>query len=76
MNDMVFMEVWTKTVDGKLCYVYQGMCDCFLTRWITQTEWDLQLTVRVSDGILLYNDSKGKEILVYEEDDAEWNLYD
>jgi hypothetical protein len=77
------MRHYTITRDSKIMHVYEGQCqseswtnNSFLTRWITQSPWDGKLTLKMTDGGMIYMDSSGKEMLVYEEDEEEYHMYD
>jgi hypothetical protein len=60
--------------DGKNWFVQMGYCDKRPTKWITTTPWtDFIICLQVVDGELTYSDSKGAPMLVYEDDDDEWN---
>ena len=56
-------------------HVYSGLCNGIPTKWITKTKWDYSITVKIVDGELMYKDSKGNEILIYEDDEEEYHLY-
>lgn len=49
-------------------HVYFGTCDGVPMKWITFTKWDG--SIRFVNG--KYTDTKGKEILVFEDDEDEW----
>ena len=48
--------------------VYVGLCDGVLTKWVTLDTWNGKL--RFTGGV--YKDTKGGEILVFEDDEDEW----
>ncbi|RPF82127.1 MAG: hypothetical protein CBC65_000870 [Rhodothermaceae bacterium TMED105] len=50
-------------------HVYVGLCDGVLTKWVTFSAWDGKL--RLVEGV--YKDTKGREILVFEDDEDEWD---
>lgn len=55
-------------------YVYEGICDGEETKYIVQhgdnEEWDKKITLKFSPSEgLLYFDSKGKQILVFTNDE-------
>lgn len=66
-----------KEVNGVKVYIYFGLCNGIPTKWITQSEWDYKLSIqRNEDGTGFdYIDSKNQEILVFEQDEEEWELF-
>lgn len=49
-------------------HVYVGLCDGVLTKWVTFEDWNGKL--RFTGGG--YEDSNGREILVFEDDEDGW----
>ena len=68
---------YTKKVNQIKLYIYIGTCNDILTKWITQSNWDFKLRVQINeDGTGIdYIDSKNQEVLVYEKDEEEWDLF-
>jgi len=58
--------------NNKKYYVYIGICDNILTKWITQSKWNGIYIQFYNDNFILYKDSKNKEILIYEDDENGW----
>ncbi len=56
-------------------YVYQGLCDGRPTKWVTKSKWDFKISIRFDKdkGEVVYSDSTGKPILVFEDDEEEWD---
>lgn len=76
-NPIGFMitDIYKVIKSNKIWYVYQGKCNGYNTKWITQTPWDYLIFVKIINHTLVYKDNKGKIILVFEEDDNEWNKW-
>jgi hypothetical protein len=70
-------ETYTKKVDLRTYHVYVGKCDKIPTKWVTRTKWNYKINISYNkdEGELEYLDDKGKEILVYEKDEEEWEMY-
>ena len=80
MNEPLFVssfrvkEMEHRVVVHKLLgtrHVYVGLCDGVLTKWVTLEKWNG--TLRLIEGV--YKDSKGGEILVFEDDEDEWDAW-
>lgn len=66
LSDLTHKEVSSR-------HVYTGLCDGVKTRWITfQHPWNGKLRFVRGE----YMDSDTKEILVYEEDEEEYSLWE
>ena len=66
-----------KIINNKVHHIYIGTLDGVPTKWITKTRWkDKKINMRFDKkkGIVYY-DSKGNEILCYEEDQEEYKKY-
>jgi len=65
-----------RIVNGIEHYVYTGLCNGILTKWITRTEWDYKISVKFNreKGELDYCDSNKHEIFVYEEDEEDFGF--
>ena len=48
-------------------------CDDTPTKWITQGEWDGQLSMKIVNGDEFYIDGDGDRMYVYEEDEEEYH---
>ena len=55
--------------NGLARHVYTGLCDDVMTKWVTVQPWNGK--IRFAGGV--YMDSNGREILVFEEDESEYN---
>jgi hypothetical protein len=53
-------------------FVYKGTCDGIPTKWVTKTEWDGNITLKLVNNKLKYFDIDEDEILVFNEDDVEY----
>ena len=77
-NGAKINDVYRFESDGVNYYVYEGLCNDRLTKWITKSEWDYKITI-CFDGVGHYPaDSKGDFITVLEKDDPNdiesWNI--
>ena len=68
-------RTWTVARDGKTFFVYSGTCDGICTKWITESQWDFNMSVRMVDGLLVYTDGDGQPVLVWESDEAEYHQW-
>jgi hypothetical protein len=59
---------------GKTQYfVYEGTCDSIPTKWLTKSEWNGKIKVKMlNNKEIKYTDINGDEILVFDEDDVEY----
>ena len=69
---MEIVKTYQVKIENVLHYVYEGTCDGIPTKWVTKTKWDGKLSVMMKDGEILYTDTNGSPILVFEEDDVEY----
>ena len=69
------MTKYTKTVNGTLYHICEGLCDDIPTKWVTLSEWDGIISIQMVDGELKYSDGNGKEMLVFESDETGWLIY-
>ena len=53
-------------------YVYDGLCDGRPTKWMTTTQWDGMMKLKFENGEIVYEDSKGKVMLVFEKGEMEF----
>ena len=76
-NGIKINNKYTKKVNQIKLYIYIGTCNDILTKWITQSNWDFKLRVQINeDGTGIdYIDSKNQEVLVYEKDEEELDLF-
>ena len=76
MMGVVISRVYPVRIKRVIHYVNKGWCDGIPTMWITrQKKWDKQISVAFKDGEVRYSDTNGDEILVFEPDEEEWDLY-
>ena len=70
-------NIYTKNINDTILYIYVGLCNNKLTKWITQSVWDYKLRFQIKEDKsgIDYIDSKNQEVLVYENDEDEWNLF-
>ena len=72
------MEIDTETVIEKsegTFFVCTGRCDGILTKWITNSKWDGNLSLSFEDGKMMYKDSKGQRVKVLEADEEGFNAW-
>ena len=58
--------------NGLTMYVYQGLCDDVPTMWVTQGVWNGKMNMRMRNGEAVFVDSFGREILIFDENDPEF----
>ncbi len=63
-----------KIKDNEL-FVHEGTCNGIPTKWVTHSKWNFKIKVQMINNEIKYKDSDGNEILVFEEDDEEYNTY-
>ena len=70
-------NTYTKQINGIKLYIYVGICNDIDTKWVTQSKWDYKLRIQMNEDRteLNYIDSKNQEVLVYENDEEEWDLF-
>ena len=71
---MIFTHT-KKTVNGIKLHIYSSICDGRPTKYITKKKWDYKLSFYNINGEMTYLDGSKQEVLVYEKDDAEYELY-
>jgi hypothetical protein len=76
-NGIQILNTYAKQANGFQLHIYVGQCNGILTKWVTQSDWDFKLRIQVNADMtdVDYFDSNNKEVLVYEQDEAEWELY-
>jgi len=55
-------------------FVYEGTCDGIPTKWVTKSEWNGKITLKMVNNELKYFDINGDEINVFDENDDEYNF--
>jgi len=70
-------NTYTKKINGIKLYIYVGICNDIPTKWVTQSKWDFKLRIQMNEDRtgVDYIDSSNKEVLVYEKDEEEWDLF-
>jgi len=71
---MELNNIYSTHYKNKPRIVYEGLCDSIPTKWITTTKWDFKISIQHVNGELLYTDSKGNEIIVFDIDDKEYEI--
>jgi hypothetical protein len=77
-NGITLLSEYNKVVNGKNLYIYVGMCNNVLTKWVTQTKWNYKVKIQMNDANndIVYIDSKNQEMFCFEKDDEdEWELF-
>jgi hypothetical protein len=64
-----------KIVNGEKIHVYSSICDGRPTKYITKYKWDYKLSFCVINGEMIYLDGNKQEVLVYEDDEPEYDLF-
>jgi hypothetical protein len=72
---MDIKNIYRKIVNNTKYYVYNGTCDRIPTKWITKTKWDYKITAKFTNGEVFYYDTNKNKILVYDNEDPEFNIY-
>jgi hypothetical protein len=55
-------------------FVYEGTCDGIPTKWVTKSKWDGKIKIKMlNNKEIKYTDSSSDEILVFDEEDVEYN---
>jgi hypothetical protein len=68
---------YTRNIHGKKLYIYVGICNDTLTKWVTQSKWNFKMYIQMNSDAtdLDYIDDKKQEMLVFETDEEGWALY-
>ena len=76
-DGITMITTYSKTIGGKSLFIYVGMCNNILTKWVTQSPWDYKLKIQKNDEQpdFVYIDSKNCEILCLEQNEADWDVY-
>ena len=76
-DGITMITTYSKTIDGITLFIYVGMCNNTLTKWVTQSPWDFKLKIdRYEDQPeCVYIDSKNCEILCLEQSEDDWDVY-
>lgn len=64
-----------RIVPGVKVHVYYAICDGRPTKYITKKKWDYKLSFCNINGEMIYLDGNKQEVLVYEKDEDEYELY-
>ena len=59
----------------KLLYIYAGIINDNYCKYITINKWDGKISAKLENNDLVYRDSKGDIIKVYDKNDDEYNDY-
>lgn len=55
--------------EKKKYYLYIGSVDGRPTQWVTETKWNYNINVHLTNNDMVYLDDEGKQIHVFEEGD-------
>jgi hypothetical protein len=69
---MEIYDSYTISIENIQHFVYEGICDGILTKWITKLTWDGKINIQIINKKLKYIDSHGNEILIFDENDIEY----
>jgi DNA polymerase III epsilon subunit-like protein len=58
--------------DGRRLHLYEGSCNGIPTQWVTTSEWDGKIAVKMVNGEAAYSDGHNEPILVYEPGEDGW----
>ncbi len=59
----------------KLLYIYKGIVNDNYCKYITTNKWDGKISVKLENQDLVYRDTKGDIIEVYDKNDAKYDDY-
>ena len=76
-DGITLITTYSKTINRKKKFVYVGMCNNTLTKWVTQSPWDYKIKIQKYDEQpdVIYIDSENCEILCLEQSEKEWDVY-
>jgi len=76
-NGITLLNKYNKIVNGKNLYIYVGLCNNVVTKWVTQTKWDYKVKIQMNDANndIVYTDSKNQEMFCFEKDEDEWEMF-
>ena len=61
--------------NNKLLYIYVAIVDGNYCKYITTNKWNYKISVKLENNDLVYYDSNGDIIKVYDKNDTEYNDY-
>ena len=71
---MELTKIYEIKINNVQHFVYEGTCDGIPTKWVTKTEWNGKITLKMVNNELKYFDSYGHGIDIFDEDDAEYKF--
>ena len=76
-NGNIILREYDKIVNGIKVYICMGLCNNIATKWVTRSKWDYTIRIQMNSTRtdVVYIDSNGHEMLVFEDDEDEWSLY-
>jgi hypothetical protein len=76
-NGIKINSMYTKKINGIKLYIYIGICNDILTKWVTQSKWDFKLHIQMNEARngIDYIDSKNQEVIIYEKDEEGFELF-
>ena len=76
-SDFKIIREYEITKNKNKLYICIALCNNINTKYITKTKWDYKISVKFDNQIndLIYKDTNEQQILVYEKDEPEYELY-
>jgi hypothetical protein len=76
-DGITLITTYSKPINGITLFIYVGMCNNILTKWVTQSQWDYKLKIQKHDERpdAIYIDSNHCEILCLEQSEEGWDIY-
>jgi len=72
---MEIIDTYEIKIENIQYFVYEGTCDGIPRKWVTKSKWDGKINIQMlKNKEIKYTDSSGDEILVFDEEDAEYNI--
>ena len=68
-------EIYIKRVNGSNKWIYLGLCNNILTKWVCVRKWNFKIRILGRSNRIEFIDDKNYEILCFEKNDNNWNSY-
>ena len=74
---ITLITTYSKPINEITLFIYVGMCNNILTKWVTLSPWDYRLKILKNDEHpdVVYIDSNNCEILCLEQSEDGWDIY-
>lgn len=73
---MEIMNSYARIKEDNRIFVYVGICNGIVTKFVTQNLWDFRICVKYDQyDMPFYLDSYGMEILIFEENEQGFYLF-